>query len=208
MTALIAPVGHLTCRHRDYGLSCEAYDELYADSAGRCGICGIKEAFAPQGILYIDHDHKLGNGSASIRGLLCNRCNTGIDRPTNPLSGPDVEAYLSCPWHARRRKSHYQMETTGCETVAQTLARVGAQYRRLRHLRQAGTSDGLHFSQSQLWPTVRAARRSGMTARQVSAEIGCTVEHIWKRWGPLPSDPDWLDQAVKDITPRTGQSDN
>lgn len=61
---------------RDYGISQEQYDKLFALQGGKCVICG-NETFGilrngkPKG-LCIDHDHKTGK----VRGLLCTRCNS------------------------------------------------------------------------------------------------------------------------------------
>ena len=60
-----------TFRSRLYGLTLEAYQDLFARQGGVCAICG-----APPGnrALAVDHDH----GSGEVRGLLCTRCNVGI----------------------------------------------------------------------------------------------------------------------------------
>ncbi len=66
---------HLRVR---YGLSLEAYDSLLAEQGGRCAICGT----APEGVLYVDHDHECCPGIKTcgecIRGLLCDACNRGL----------------------------------------------------------------------------------------------------------------------------------
>ena len=68
--------GHLK---RTYGLSWEDYLGLFAKQYGQCGICKtplsthIKENSSVE-VAHVDHCHTTGK----IRGLLCNKCNTGI----------------------------------------------------------------------------------------------------------------------------------
>lgn len=59
---------------RKYGISLKKYLEMYEDQNGCCAICGVEEANAPRGCLFIDHCHCSG----LVRGLLCHHCNTGI----------------------------------------------------------------------------------------------------------------------------------
>lgn len=51
--------------------------QVRATQGDRCAICGIAEADAAKGRLHADHDHS-GRGAASIRGMLCSKCNTGL----------------------------------------------------------------------------------------------------------------------------------
>jgi len=54
-----------------YGLSEEEYWELYEQQSGACAICGQ----IPEGKrLAVDHNHNSG----SVRGLLCQGCNTAL----------------------------------------------------------------------------------------------------------------------------------
>lgn len=53
-----------------YGLTPTQYDELLRKQDGGCAICGRSEGVR----LGVDHDHTDG----SVRGILCQRCNTGI----------------------------------------------------------------------------------------------------------------------------------
>ncbi len=61
----------------NYGLSPERYDEMHAQQAGCCAICG--KASNPNGVrsasrLHVDHDHETGQ----VRRLLCNNCNRAL----------------------------------------------------------------------------------------------------------------------------------
>lgn len=60
-------------RHK-YGMSLEEYEELGASQGGVCAICGDTPVTCPHGKLYVDHCHETG----VRRGLLCQRCNSGI----------------------------------------------------------------------------------------------------------------------------------
>lgn len=61
----------------NYGLTGEEYETLRLHQGGRCHMCG--ETRAPGYSWHVDHDHAvekhLGN-RASVRGLVCARCNT------------------------------------------------------------------------------------------------------------------------------------
>ena len=56
-----------------FGLTQDAYLELYASQGGRCAICKTKPTRQYKR-LSIDHDHVTGK----VRGLLCMACNTGL----------------------------------------------------------------------------------------------------------------------------------
>jgi hypothetical protein len=56
----------------------EAYDRLMTDQGGACAICLRVQR------LFIDHDHKTGQN----RGLLCQRCNSGLG-----LFGDNLEGF-------------------------------------------------------------------------------------------------------------------
>lgn len=61
-------------RLRQYGITQEDYDRLFAEQDGRCAICGTTEAGAWGGLLPVDHSHETGE----VRGLLCHNCNGGL----------------------------------------------------------------------------------------------------------------------------------
>lgn len=54
-----------------YGLSLDAYTELYERQDGRCAICLCRPEKKD---IHLDHDHVTG----VIRGFLCGRCNRGL----------------------------------------------------------------------------------------------------------------------------------
>jgi hypothetical protein len=65
------------CHHFAYhGLTCDEYDALRARAAGHCEICGIAEEDTPRGFLVVDHFQQ--DRISFIRGLLCDRCNSGV----------------------------------------------------------------------------------------------------------------------------------
>jgi hypothetical protein len=62
-------------RGRDrYKISTDEFDFLLRAQRGRCAICGAAKNVEGKTLLCVDHCHETG----SIRGLLCNRCNSGI----------------------------------------------------------------------------------------------------------------------------------
>lgn len=67
--------GEKNRRCKKYGITPEAYNELFNKQEGFCAICGVHQSELPY-TLCIDHDHITG----LVRGLLCHKCNTGIGR--------------------------------------------------------------------------------------------------------------------------------
>jgi len=64
---------------RQYGITREQRERVYADQNGCCAIC--KKSF-PSKQLHTDHDHSTGRGingyGGAFRGLLCVKCNHGL----------------------------------------------------------------------------------------------------------------------------------
>jgi len=58
---------------RDYGLSVDDYNAIFAEQQGKCAICGRHQQKLKKGLV-VDHNHKTGE----VRGLLCFRCNNGL----------------------------------------------------------------------------------------------------------------------------------
>lgn len=77
-----------SCSHRRYQLNCQDYDLLLDRARNRCEICSDKIAG-----LVVDHDARIGDWA--VRGLLCNRCNSNLDR----LRGVKVDRYLANGWY-------------------------------------------------------------------------------------------------------------
>lgn len=69
------------------------FDTFLERSANGCEICGNK----PERNLHVDHDHKCCNGRKScgkcVRGVICNRCNTAVDKLENGLMRADYPLY-------------------------------------------------------------------------------------------------------------------
>ncbi len=64
---------------RDYGITTEQYDDMFAQQKGVCAICALPETVAEKGVirrLSVDHCHENGH----VRTLLCQACNNGIGR--------------------------------------------------------------------------------------------------------------------------------
>lgn len=81
----MARVSHLRDR---YGITVEDYNDLLIEQDSKCAICSRTVV----GSLDVDHDHSTGE----VRGLLCNRCNTGLGNfKDNPESLINAANYLS-----------------------------------------------------------------------------------------------------------------
>lgn len=59
-----------------YGLTIEQYNLLIAEAHGNCNLCGTTEPGGPHNKFNVDHSHTTG----TIRGVLCQACNTGIGK--------------------------------------------------------------------------------------------------------------------------------
>jgi hypothetical protein len=60
---------------RWYGITPEDFERMLQEQDGRCAICRTDDP-SPWRVFGVDHDHESGR----IRGLLCDRCNSGIAR--------------------------------------------------------------------------------------------------------------------------------
>lgn len=54
-----------------YGLTEQAYENMYSAQNGKCAVCGRSEEHRR---LSVDHDHSTGK----VRSLLCSRCNSAL----------------------------------------------------------------------------------------------------------------------------------
>jgi hypothetical protein len=71
--------GWTTTKQALYGLTPEAYLDLYESHGGSCAVCGSA------GRLCVDHNHITGE----IRGLLCHTCNLALGAFRGD-EGPDL----------------------------------------------------------------------------------------------------------------------
>jgi hypothetical protein len=63
---------------RAYNLTAEEFTYLVMEQGGVCGICGLVPSS-----LFVDHNHQTGE----VRGLLCQKCNSGIGFLGDSLEG-------------------------------------------------------------------------------------------------------------------------
>lgn len=76
---------------KQYGLTVDAVQALFAAQDGKCGVCAKLLTPWPSRKTHIDHDHATGK----VRGLLCSSCNRyeGWVR----RNGDRLKAYLAAP---------------------------------------------------------------------------------------------------------------
>jgi hypothetical protein len=86
--------GITTCRHKDYGMSCEQFADLLKRADARCEICRRTGVETSHRQLYIDHDAY--RGMWAVRGLLCGRCNSMLEHEKHFT--PEVASYLEAAW--------------------------------------------------------------------------------------------------------------
>lgn len=86
--------GITSCRHKEYGMTCEQFAELLERSGHRCELCRRPGIDTSHGQLYIDHDK--WRGMWAVRGLLCGRCNSMLEH--EEIFTPEVRAYLASSW--------------------------------------------------------------------------------------------------------------
>lgn len=75
---------------RNYGMEPAGYEALLHKQNYECAVCGSQHSGRHDNEnLPVDHDHETG----AVRGLLCNKCNTGIgllaDNPDRLLKAAD-----------------------------------------------------------------------------------------------------------------------
>lgn len=80
---------------RKYNLTLLEYDKMLARQAGRCAVCQSKKPGGRSGLFAVDHDHETGK----IRGLLCNKCNTGLG-----LFDDDPDSLVNASTYLREHK--------------------------------------------------------------------------------------------------------
>jgi recombination endonuclease VII len=69
---------HLTRMMGQFGYGPEKYDEMLREQRGVCALCGQPPDHGEP--LVIDHDHNPAPGSKRLRGLIHDRCNTGLGK--------------------------------------------------------------------------------------------------------------------------------
>ena len=74
-----------------YGVTAAEFAALLEKQGGRCALCGVEFADRSGRTLHVDHDHATNR----IRGLLCLRCNTAMERAEVPGWLDRVAAYLA-----------------------------------------------------------------------------------------------------------------
>lgn len=89
-----ALAGISTCRHKDYLMTCEQFDDLLKRSEQRCEICRRYGVDTSHRQLYIDHD--VYRDMWAVRGLLCGRCNSMLEHEKHFV--PEVADYLAASW--------------------------------------------------------------------------------------------------------------
>lgn len=75
----------MALRERDlmktFGVTLADYQKMFVEQEGACAICKNPEVSERNGKakwMAVDHDHALGDGRHSVRGLLCSACNQAI----------------------------------------------------------------------------------------------------------------------------------
>lgn len=161
-------------RHQTYDLSCDEFDWLLVRCDGQCEHCGVLEFETPHRQLHIDHDARVG--WHAVRGMLCSRCNTNLDRGL--LAADTAAAYLANPWwmdprvvagraERARRTDEKRMTLAG---LAQFKARAWTDAQRAARdtailaaaadgIRQIDIAEAVGLSQSRVQVLARQARR-------------------------------------------------
>jgi Recombination endonuclease VII len=95
-------MSHASCQHEAYRLTCADFDELCARACGKCEICQTPEQDTTRRRLVIDHDGRYG--FATVRGLLCDKCNARmrlVDGGRRTADPAVVRYYLNA-WFVKR----------------------------------------------------------------------------------------------------------
>lgn len=76
---------------RQFGITLEDYNRMFAEQNGSCKICGIHQSLLKVA-LHVDHDHQ----TKMVRGLLCKKCNSAIGFGSESIDiFKKIIAYLS-----------------------------------------------------------------------------------------------------------------
>ncbi|KPI33359.1 Recombination endonuclease VII [Actinobacteria bacterium OV450] len=127
----------VACTHAFfYGLTCDEYEAMRDRSADRCELCGRLDRDTPRGELVIDH-FEGGRRVRFVRGLLCDRCNSVMQRhdgrsPWGPASLP--YAHQARAYHlAAFGQPGVEAFKRADEVIAEQMAHLAAIYRRLNY---------------------------------------------------------------------------
>lgn len=122
---------HDSCHHRVYGLTCDAFDDVWLYAEGCCQICGKLEVETGRGRLVIDHLQG-GYGMHVVRGLLCDACNLLLGRIENGKHrgrvATEVYTYRMNSWFARQldpRGASVRYAAPGLKSVAPLRLLIG-----------------------------------------------------------------------------------
>ena len=63
-----------TMLKKQYGISLDQWEDMYANQGGKCAICKNPEGAERYANMSVDHCHTTGR----VRGLLCNNCNRAL----------------------------------------------------------------------------------------------------------------------------------
>jgi hypothetical protein len=155
------------CTHWTYEMNCEDFDALRRRAGDRCEICRVLGEDTPHGMLHIDHDYKLGN--RGVRGLLCSRCNTGLDL-ASVVPRDARSRYLAQPFHAVLERARPDGPPTKSE--------LADELRKAARLRRA-SSQRDQPSRHRFRTAVVNALLSGMSQIDVVCVTGYTRSSIY-----------------------------
>lgn len=167
---------HPSCAHTRYRLTCREFDALRHEASERCQICGTPERDLPGQLLHVDHEPAVGPWA--VRGVLCNRCNTGMHLPA--IAGPRVDAYLADPWYRRQPGRHVApaKRPPGVDALLAHLDLV---------TRRAG-SLGREVVRDELAAAIVAALKGGARPSEIVSRSPYSSSSVWRiaRIGGVP----------------------
>lgn len=95
---------------KNYGMTVEEWNEMFAEQNYRCAICGSTNPFNSSRQFCVDHCHMVGH----VRGILCSTCNAMLGLAKD---APDVllEAYVYLITRAAGEPISKRKERHGCK---------------------------------------------------------------------------------------------
>jgi hypothetical protein len=80
---------------RVYGITLQEYETMLQQQGGVCAVCW---KYPRSRALAVDHDHAVGEGRESVRGLLCRTCNEYLGHiGDDPRAAERMRRYLQRP---------------------------------------------------------------------------------------------------------------